>query len=274
MNVKLEAGQWYRNRDGFVRYVIGIGPLMGKPKEDAYPFLVLGDAVGADVVWCREDGKCYDDESNEDLVEHLPCCDGFDWKPPKPIEAPDGWGLLNEGEKIKYGDMAFSGGAWNVIDSHSVVFGEKFSLEDHLPIARKIGINLQMREGAWYERQDGKIVGPCEPYSSCDVMVYHPAWKIAPLWYDDKGENTNPESWLIREVDPPHKDYRKFANRDEALAHCDGWWIDESGNAVKVMRVSDSGIVFGVRGFVDFHDALVTFKRQDGTPFGVVVENE
>ena len=80
MGIKLEAGQWYRNRDGFVRHVIGRGPLVGIPNQDAYSFLVLHDPNASGTSWSNDEGFSIDG-MNEDLVEHLPCCDGFDWKP-------------------------------------------------------------------------------------------------------------------------------------------------------------------------------------------------
>lgn len=269
MSVKLEAGQWWRNQDGFIRYVIGKGPLMGKPKEDAYPFLVLGDAAGSDVFWCREDGKCYADESNEDLIEHLPCCDGFNWVPSEP---PDGYRNLLSGEKIVLG-VLYLDRYWKELPSDSDSIGKEWNAEQYHPMAVK---RLQLRKGAWYEREDGAIVGPCLPQVPSDaVAIEHKyVWGVGSYRYKNDGTNcANPRCHLVREVDPPHKDYRPFANRDEALEYCDGWWIDENGHAAKVFRVSSSGVFFQGRGFVDFHDALTSFKRQDGTPFGMEVSN-
>ena len=38
---------------------------------------------------------------HETEYEHLPDCDSFDWQPPKPIEPPEGYRLLSQGEKIR-----------------------------------------------------------------------------------------------------------------------------------------------------------------------------
>jgi hypothetical protein len=215
MNVKLEAGQWWMSRGGGIRYVVGRGPLVGIPHQDVHSFLILHDPNASRVSWSTDDGLSIDGMS-DDLVEHLPDCDGFDW-----VASP----------------------------------------------------KLQLREGAWYERQDGKIVGPCVKYGNKDRP-----WAIDVYLYSDEGINSATTlSHIVREVDPPKPPkpkYRPFASRDEALAHCNGWWIDENGIAAKIFRVSESGIFFQGRGFVCFNDALNTFKRQDGTPFGVVVENE
>jgi hypothetical protein len=50
---------------------------------------------------------------HETEYEHLPDCDSFDWQPPKPIEPPEGYRLLSQGEKIRNWDMArLKDGTW------------------------------------------------------------------------------------------------------------------------------------------------------------------
>jgi len=71
------------------------------------------------------------------------------------------------------------------------------------------------------------------------------------------------------ELPKPKPKYRPFANRNETLSHCDGWWLDEAGAAFRVMRVESGGVtVYGC--FMSFDVAFEILKRQDGTPFGVL----
>jgi hypothetical protein len=77
---------------------------------------------------------------------------------------------------------------------------------------------LQLREGAWYERKDGKIVGPCEPYKN-PSWAPEANWEVAGRWYSDDGKNPAPETNLIREVEPPQPKYRPFANLKEFYPH-------------------------------------------------------
>lgn len=75
---------------------------------------------------------------------------------------------------------------------------------------------LQLREGAWYEREDGEIVGPCRPNGS----AYRP-WTVGSCFYRNDGTNTADDQRLVREVDPPQPKYRAFANLKEFLPHRD-----------------------------------------------------
>ncbi len=81
---------------------------------------------------------------------------------------------------------------------------------------------LQLREGAWYEREDGKIVGPCAPYRELGSMSgLKPMWKIGSYWYTDDGKNPAAFTHIVREVEPPKPRYRAFANLKEFLPHRD-----------------------------------------------------
>jgi hypothetical protein len=130
---------------------------------------------------------------------------------------------------------------------------------------------LQLREGAWYERADGNIVGPCERCEESTTILTDgiAKWRIGCLWYSDVGTCPVYSNYLIREVEPPKPKYRAFKNRNEALSHCEGWWLDEAGAAFRVMRVESGGVtVYGC--FMSFDVAFERLKRQDGSPFGVL----
>jgi hypothetical protein len=157
--IKLEAGQWYKLLDERIGFCIGEGPKNGDIHYDNYPMLLVFNYAGNVYGWYTADGVSAD-ESDDNVVEHLPGCTGFDWVPtPK----------------------------------------------------------LQLREGAWYVRKDGEIVGPCvkESRDSCGH-----AWSIFPyLYFDDGKNNASTEVHLIREVEPPQPKYRPFANLKEFYPH-------------------------------------------------------
>lgn len=69
------------------------------------------------------------------------------------------------------------------------------------PCSREVKPPLQLREGAWYERRDGKIVGPCNWNELVNLWrVGGPNYNYHGLWY---GRNQPSEYDLIREVPPP-----------------------------------------------------------------------
>jgi len=100
MSVKLEAGNWYRNRDGKIFYCIGESKAMMSGGDS----WLVEDEMGSNECFYAN-GRFVDYEENKrDLTEHLPDCDGFDWVPPKRPDAPEGWRWLEDDEKIQDGD--------------------------------------------------------------------------------------------------------------------------------------------------------------------------
>jgi hypothetical protein len=155
-------------------------------------------------------------EFDEDIIEHLPGCTGFDYVPtPK----------------------------------------------------------LQLREGAWYEREDGKIVGPCEPYRELGpISGMKPMWKIATYWYTDDGKNPAPFTHIVREVDPPQPKYRPFRGGVEFKPHRDKWVKYKQSDTRKTMlcvSFSNEGIVAGVS-FMPYRTAFESLVFENGSPFGVI----
>ena len=77
---------------------------------------------------------------------------------------------------------------------------------------------LQLREGAWYERRDGVIVGPCKPNTDYDRDER--PWVVGDYVYANDGtNNAKTHCHLIREVDPPKPQYRAFKNAEEFKPH-------------------------------------------------------
>jgi hypothetical protein len=113
---------------------------MSPIKDDNYPALVSSDEDCEDTEWHKADGSYSNAKfgSSNDIIEHLPDCTGFDWVPPKPVEAPDGWRLLTKGERIVREDRWWDGKEWkDLLDGRSIV-GEQWEDRTHHPVARKI----------------------------------------------------------------------------------------------------------------------------------------
>ena len=207
--IKLQAGQWYRRRDGEIVFCLGFGP--GKKM---YPIVIALNEDCDCIEFYKEDGTFSNEfvVNNYDIIEHLPDCTGFDWVPtPK----------------------------------------------------------LHLREGAWYERADGKIVGPCRMRTGGLRVDYR--WDVSGELYHDDGTQRPiaiPGWCLVREVEPPQPKYRAFRDREEAFPFCDGWWLDD-GEPVRITRVRNDCVFVGGRVY-SFDMAFASLKRHDGSPFGVL----
>jgi hypothetical protein len=210
--IKLQAGQWYRTRGGEIVYCVG-----QKPIADEYPFIACLETGGIRELAAN---GCYwaNRESNKkDIIEHLPDCTGFDWVPPKRPDAPEGWRWLEDEEKIQDGDRYWNKKLEvpNFLDSVWVYINytcnhAKVVMPGIWGVLRKIEPKLQLREGAWYERKSGDIVGPCKKRTdglSCND--HH--WVVGNASYQDDGTSIyNPFVNLIREVDPPKPPQPKY----------------------------------------------------------------
>ncbi len=202
MGVKLEAGQWYRDRSGGIRYCIGASMALAN-RGDKW---VIEDQDGRCGVY-HNDGAWIEFEQDPfDIIEHMPDCTGFDWVPPP---------------------------------------------------------KLQLREGAWYERKDGVVVGPCEPKNG---PVF--PWMVGEYFYRHDGTNNTEPTFLIREVDPPQPKYRPFKNAEEFKPFRDCWWYRDDNGTRRY---------FPPQYYDDKCHGGVTFVRrfetcffEDGTPFGVI----
>lgn len=97
--IKLQAGQWYRDGQGDIVYCIGFNPCQDTTIRN-YSWMCC--TKDTHVRYYTGGGKfdrlkqCF-----KDIVEHLPDCDSFDWVPPKRPNAPEGWRWLEDDEKIQ-----------------------------------------------------------------------------------------------------------------------------------------------------------------------------
>jgi hypothetical protein len=80
MPLEIKANSWYRTRGGEIAYVAAIAP--GKHRCP-----VLGCKKSMTLTWDME-GRYFGDntKADNDIVEHLPDCDGFDWVPTPKIQ--------------------------------------------------------------------------------------------------------------------------------------------------------------------------------------------
>jgi len=131
---------------------------------------------------------------------------------------------------------------------------------------------LQLREGAWYERKDGKIVGPCK-VDAKQPNKYGYKWCVGAWRYRDDGTNAMEDTeHLICEVNPPAPKYRPFANAEEFKPHRDRWIVDKmDGELLRCVKVfSGRASMATIYGCISMTDAFNRFEFEDGTPFGVL----
>jgi hypothetical protein len=108
---------------------------------------------------------------------------------------------------------------------------------------------LQLREGAWYERKDGKIVGPCRLLDSQERHGELVAkWVMNRFWYDDAGTNPSDCCCIIREVEPPQP----------KVKHTPGPWTIEGEEIVGITRFH----VAKVKANFDCHTEIQASSRR------------
>ncbi len=113
--MKIEAGQWWETRGGNRVSIVGVAA-----ENVDYPvFGVMRHNKEFYSNTYTRHGKYSDlrNESKHDLVKHLPDCTGWDWEPPKPVEAGEGWRLLVMREVIRLGDEWWDDYRWAPVDS-------------------------------------------------------------------------------------------------------------------------------------------------------------
>lgn len=134
-------------------------------------------------------------------VVKLPDCTGWDWQP-SPVIGDDY--VEVDVADAEDGDEVFDDGIWQKFYTE-IVYGNG---RDKVWCRRK---KLQLREGAWYERADGEIVGPCQRTDHRTSK-----WFLKGLVYCDDGTNSGrADVHIVREVPEPKPTYRPFANGSE-----------------------------------------------------------
>lgn len=112
----------------------GVRHLCYNVTSDGYGvYLVTSSAYG-------KHGHC-SPASNDSDLKHLPDCTGWNWKPPKPIEPPEGYRLMAEDETIEHGDMFFQNNEWKQTGLRAITVGKSLSEYGRFKItayARKI----------------------------------------------------------------------------------------------------------------------------------------
>jgi len=80
--MEIKANNWYRTRGGEIAFVFGINPYSPKERESVHGTLKEGWLIS----WFANGRYLRVPLADEDLVEHLPDCDGFDWVPTPKIK--------------------------------------------------------------------------------------------------------------------------------------------------------------------------------------------
>lgn len=167
--MKVEVGQWYKDSYNNILKCVYIS----RRERDAVPCLLE-----------YKDGRNMWYSLHPHDLKHLPECTGFDWEPPKPVVAPNGWRLLTEGETIELGDMYLRANEWVVFEKadSTTVVNDNFNLEVHRPIARKIEPKYRPFKNAeefrphrdkWnkFKQSDSRRTLKCTSYSDEGVNI-------------------------------------------------------------------------------------------------------
>jgi hypothetical protein len=132
---------------------------------------------------------------------------------------------------------------------------------------------LQLREGAWYERKDGLIVGPCEKRDPSQTGGF--SWAMNSWMYYDDGTNTikHTDAFdIVREVDPPkppQPKYRPFRSMEEFAPFRERWWRCKNHKTVlPPCHYNDTR-----HGGSTWVDRFARYVFEDGSPFGII-DNE
>lgn len=134
---------------------------------------------------------------------------------PEPPELRNGYRLLSDDEETRSDDIFYV----RATNAGKETFRY-----------RKIDEPLQLVEGGWYERRDGKVVGPA---------TYIPTLKcfwVKSWYYKDNGERFKESSSdfdLIRRVDPPLRKIGELTQPGDQLMNARGEWVPcEAGRVV------------------------------------------
>lgn len=115
-----QVGEYWRNRGGEIAFIACDSRAICGEVKTIYPLIAfLKNGV---FISLTHDGCEYGEKSptSDDLVEHLPLCTGFEWKPEPAIDPGEGYRLLEDDEKPEAtDDRAYmgcpEGEAWDPI---------------------------------------------------------------------------------------------------------------------------------------------------------------
>lgn len=130
-------------------------------------------------------------------VKRLDGCDSWDWQPPKPIEPPEGYRLLVEGDEIRNGDLFLFANEWRPVTKSL----EGFFVEGrHVPHARKIeppevGEGYRIIDITKDTPKDGD-----EFWSECEVK-----WLLRPYTIAFDGIRNNQFTYYRRKIEPKYR---------------------------------------------------------------------
>jgi len=191
-------------------------------------------------------------------LAYLPGCTGWDWKQPAPIEAGEGYRLIDatndtwqEGDE--FCDTLGTSRLW--LESHN---GPRDGFNDTMVYRRKVQAVPAVDPGEGYRLID---VNHDAPQAGDEYLSQGGAWVVLPRasyrFYD---VNT------YRRRLPSEPQYRPFADQDEFEPHRDKWICNGDGRR-RVDFYGDDG-VNGMKWEFLFRNR----QFEDGTPCGVLVK--
>jgi hypothetical protein len=201
--LKLQAGKWYRRRDGEV-----VGPTKPRATPSLFQWWVGSQSYTSAGKWS------YSGPMRLDLVKEVPSPGIAVEEAPATvsgIKLQEGkWYRRRDGRII--GPATFRGGVagpytWR-IEALTYTYNGRYDLEVKRAaydlveeVLQPIEGQVVMVEGKWYERVDGAIVGPAKP-----INVGGDCWGVGPYCYAPTGRRIyadRPEHWLVRSVATP-----------------------------------------------------------------------
>jgi hypothetical protein len=111
--MNIAAGQWWEDGRGDRVKIVHVAteiheyPVLGIRRRNKYFISDEWTAEG----WYDQDNH----HRSHNLVKQLPECTGWDWEPPKPVEAGEGWRLLEAGEVIQRDDQFHEASGWKQV---------------------------------------------------------------------------------------------------------------------------------------------------------------
>jgi hypothetical protein len=291
--MEIKANNWYRTRGGEIAYVAAIVPF-----QTGYP--ALGVVQGDIQSWMLA-GLCFeDDTSNDDLVEHLPDCDSFDWVPKPKVETPKEKSVgFSVGDILTIPNYETAGGyrSWEVVavllgglgyegvyelvgidaKSSESIKVPCLLLETHPGIKVLKKPKIQLETGKKYVLANGEIVGPMATESesvtyrfySQDANGIYRFWKIDGV---RKLHDCRPTENIVSEYIEPEPTYEPFGNAAEFAPHRDKWMrrINGTNGAFTCNSYDDHGVWHGGTRYT--YKELIECKFEDGTPCGKRVQ--
>jgi len=124
---------------------------------------------------------------------------------------------------------------------------------------------LELKEGGYYELQDGTLVGPMSKQKDDGC------WDAMPVgvsvgtgyWFNQDGSNVTPQWSIVREVPKPPPKYRPFTDAWEFVEHAKRREILKDGERVNIREIRLNHHRFILYGKTEWMSHSRLFSAQD-----------